>query len=235
MGRSRLKLIAIIPARGGSKRIPKKNIIRFFNKPLISYTIAAAINSNVFEDIIVSTEDKNIINIAKKYKEVEILKRPMELAGDKASVMDVSNHVLNIKGDDYDYAFILLPSTPLRTHKDIMNVKKILYNNIPNAVISVTNYLFHLIYAFTFNQNNHLVRSFPELSKLKSQYSPKYCVDNGGIYALKPKYIRVNNYWPPKTYPYFMPIWSSIDIDTPENLEIAKAMYSFFVLKKKWV
>jgi CMP-N-acetylneuraminic acid synthetase len=224
-----MKLLAIIPARGGSKRVPGKNKTDFFGKPMIAYTIEAAIESKIFTDIVVSSEDREIVEFSGQFNNVSVLKRPEELATDQASVMDVVNHVLDIKGDDYDYVFIMLPSTPMRTYQDIVNVYEMLKEKRPNCVMSVTDYLFEVIYAYTLDEEGFLTRRFPEMSGVKSQEAQKHYVDNGGIYALRPEFLRARNYCPEETYPYFMPIWASVDIDTPQDLEIAKAMYSYFV------
>lgn len=226
-----MKTLAIIPARGGSKRVPRKNVIDFFGKPLIEYTIKAAIESESMDEIVVSSEDEEVIEVSGSYKEVEIIRRPDHLSTDQASVMEVANHVLEIKniGNQYDYVFIMLPSTPLRNSEDVVNVYNILSKRRPNGVVSVCEYPFPVIYALNLDDKGSLIRSFPGMAGLKTQFSPKYYVDNGGIYALRPEFIYKNNYFPPDTHPYIMPFWASIDIDNPEDLEIAKAMYGYFM------
>jgi CMP-N-acetylneuraminic acid synthetase len=226
-----MKTLAIIPARGGSKRIPRKNVIDFFGKPLIDYTIKAAIESKVLDEIVVSSEDQEVIAVSSRYKEIEIIRRPDHLSTDQASVMEVANHVLEIKNakNRYDYIFIMLASTPLRSSEDVKNVYNILEEKKPNGVVAVSEFPFPVIYALNLDDKGSLIRSFPDKADLKTQFSPKYYVDNGGIYALTPEYIYNKNYYPPGTYPYVMPFWASIDIDTPEDLEIAKAMYGYFI------
>ncbi|MBU0764061.1 MAG: acylneuraminate cytidylyltransferase family protein [Proteobacteria bacterium] len=228
-----MKTLAIIPARGGSKRVPRKNVIDFFGNPLIDYTIRAAIESKKLDDIVVSSEDEEVIAVSSRYKEIEIIRRPDHLSTDHASVMDVANHVLGIKNinNQYDYIFIMLASTPLRSSDDVINIYNILEEKRPNGVVSVTEFPFPVIYALNLDDNGSLKRSFPEMADRKTQFSPKYYVDNGGIYALKPEFIYKKNYFPPDTHPYIMPFWASIDVDTPEDLNTAKAMYSYYFKK----
>jgi len=220
-------LLAVIPARGGSKRLSKKNIIDFFGKPLIYYSVEAAIESNIFSEIVVSSEDDEILNLVSKLENISLLKRPNYLATDESSVMDVVNHVLDIKDDNYDYVFIILPSTPMRDKRDLKNAYNVLIKKKPNAIISVFESPFPFIYSFYIDEG-YLYRYFPKSFVTQSQKAPKCYIDNGGFYALRPDFIRKKNYCPPYTIPYIMPFWKSIDINTKEDLEVAKAFYLYF-------
>jgi len=222
-------LLAIIPARGSSKRLAKKNIIDFFGKSLLYYSIEAAIESKIFSEIVITSEDKEILKLSSKYSEVSLLERPANLATNETSVMDVVNHVLDVKkGDDFDYVFIMLPTTPLRDSHDLANAYQLLKEKQPNAVISVFESPYPFIYSF-YIEDGYLHRYFPKSFVTQSQKAPKSFIDNGGFYALRPEFIRKKNYCPPYTIPYIMPFWKSIDINTQEDLEIAKAMYLYFV------
>lgn len=223
-----MKLLAIIPVRMGSKRIPGKNMVDFNGRPLLDYTVKAAIKSNVFTRIIVSTEAHSVKSfIETNYSDnISVHDRPGHLATDTASVMEVANAVLDSLRESCDYVFIMLPSTPMRTHEDILKVSKMLGKSDCNAVVSVSEYFFPLIYALEYKSDGRsLKRSYPEDGKKKSQETPIQFVDNGGIYALSPADIRKNNYFPAGTLPYFMPKWASIDIDTEEDLLIASAIH----------
>lgn len=224
------KCLAIIPARKGSKRIKNKNLVDFFGKPLLQYTVDAAVESSIFFDVVISTDYEDLPNFIETYDKVEILIRNGNLSDDIASVMDVANHVLDVKGENYDFVFILLPSTPLRNAKNIRDSFRVLTSKKDfNAVISVSEYNYPLIYAFTHKRSGFgIERAFPADAKKKSQQQIDYFADNGGIYGLKPSAIRAHNYFPKVTAPYKMKRWASIDIDTPDDLEIAKAFYSHF-------
>ena len=224
-----MRFLAIIPAKGASTMIPKKNIIDFFGKPLIHYTIEAAIGSKIFDKIIVTSEDDEVIQSVAEFSEIQIIKRPYKLAVDPASVMDVCNYVLDVLAEEYDYVFIMLPSTPLRDSNDVREVFKMINELTPEAVISVTRLPYPLNYTFSLDEHNKLARTFPDIASLKSQEIKDYVADNGGIYALKQQYIRLKEYCPENTLAYIMPFRKSVDIDNYEDLEIAKAMYAYFI------
>lgn len=227
------KCLAIIPARKGSKRIRNKNLIDFFGKPLLQYTIDAAVKSNIFTDIVISTDYSSFQSALFLNNKVEILYRKQNLSNDEATVMDVANDVLDRKGDDYDYVFILLPTTPLRSEDDITNAYQLLISNSNiNGVVSVSEYNYPLIYAI-YGTESGIKRAFPEDALKKSQQQDEVFADNGGIYALSVGSVREKDYFPSVTIPYKMKRWSSVDIDSLEDLEIAKAFYSYFIDKKK--
>ena len=106
--------LAVIPARGGSKRLPRKNIVDFFGKPIIAYTIEAALGSGCFSRVLVSTEDSEISDIAIQHG-AEVADRPADLAGDSATVVDVCVDILNREaaaGKEYDVLCCLYPAAP---------------------------------------------------------------------------------------------------------------------------
>jgi len=125
------KILAIIPARGGSKGLPRKNIRLLAGKPLIAYPISAALKSKFLDKVVVSTEDKEIAKVAKKYR-VEVIKRPKELARDDSPVIDAILHAINWvekRGEHFDIVVLLEPTSPLRETKDIDKSIEILLNN----------------------------------------------------------------------------------------------------------
>lgn len=138
-----MRPIAIIPARGGSKRVPRKNIVPFFGHPLLSYTIHAALNSKVFSKVIVSTEDPEIGKVAEQYG-AEFILRPAEFATDKAGLIEVSLHVLETleKTKSCPEAFCqLMPNIPLRRAEDISNQYEAFEKNNRQFQISVMPFL----------------------------------------------------------------------------------------------
>lgn len=113
-------MIAVIPARGGSKRIPRKNVAEFFGHPMVAYAVAAARNSGLFRHVVVSTEDDEIARIARRYG-AEVAVRPPDLATDAAGLVEVAEHALGEFGRDDDVAFCqLMPNCPLRRAGDIL-------------------------------------------------------------------------------------------------------------------
>jgi CMP-N,N'-diacetyllegionaminic acid synthase len=134
------KLLAVIPARGGSKRLPRKNILDLAGKPLIAWTIEAALGSKYIDRVIVSTDDKEIATISKKYGADVPFMRPSELATDEAKSVDVVLHLLEkLKKirEKYDYIILLQPTSPLRTTQNIDDSVELLQARKSDAVISV--------------------------------------------------------------------------------------------------
>ncbi len=228
-----LRLRALIPARGGSKRIPKKNIALLDGKPLLQYTWEAAQRSRIFEEIVVSTEDKEIEEIARNLG-ATILQRPEHLSTDTARVLDVANHYLDLIKEEIDFLFILLPTSPLRTEKDIINVFDILKkeNNL-DGVTTVTPMPFSPIYALSRDDKGFIKPVYPKEITKKTQFAPQYYVDNGSIYAYRPSVIRKYTYFTERVVGYVMPFIRSIDIDKPEDLELAEVIIRYLKAERK--
>jgi len=135
------KIVCIIPARGGSKGLPGKNIKMFLNKPLIAHTIEQAKKSRLIDRVIVSTDDKKIASISKKYNAEVPFIRPIFLAQDKSSTIDVLLHVIEwLKKNSYPFDILVLlhATAPLRSVEDINNCIKLLFNKNVSNVFSVT-------------------------------------------------------------------------------------------------
>lgn len=130
------KVLALIPARGGSKSIPKKNIINLYNKPLIAWTIETAINTPEIDKVIVSTDDDEIAEVSIEYG-AEVQMRPSELASDTSLVIDTMHYVirkLEEKNDYYEYMTLLEATSPLRIVEDVSNCIKIIHGNSLDSV-----------------------------------------------------------------------------------------------------
>jgi CMP-N,N'-diacetyllegionaminic acid synthase len=207
------KLLVVIPARGGSKRLKKKNIQLFCGEPLISWTIKLALKIPNVTDVIVSTDNIEIKKIAIEYGASVPFDRPKYLAKDNVSAVEVAKHVIyKLK---YDGNIILLqPTSPLRSMHDIQKGIEFLKNN--NAVISV--------YKFPHNSNlltySKAGERFIPISKNKDIYIP-----NGAIFIAKSDWLKNNNsFYTKEVATYEMPYERSIDIDyyhqflTAENI-----------------
>jgi len=127
--------LAIIPARGGSKRLPRKNILDLHGKPLISHSIEAGLNSKYIDKVVVSSDDDEILVISEKFG-VNIIKRPDELATDVSTTFDAIKHTIN-NVEKYDYIVLLQPTSPLRDSKHIDEAIELLKNKNADAVVSV--------------------------------------------------------------------------------------------------
>ncbi len=218
--------IAIIPARGGSKRLPRKNIKEFLGKPIIFYTIEAARNSGLFEKVVVSTEDAEI----KRRVEgsgCEIHQRGLHLATDTARVVDVIKDVLEDyrrrAGLAFEYLCCLYPTTPLRDAADIQNSYRLLLENCAEFCLAVSDYDYSPFFAFDIEANGRIQRRWPDLAKLPAWQKPRVVADNGAIYwARVPSFLEKGELEGENAVGYLMPKRRAIDIDTEEDFALAE-------------
>ena len=228
---SEKNILCIIPARGGSKRIPRKNIVELCGKPMLAYTIEAAEQSKLFDRVIVSTEDDEIAAVAEKYG-AYVEKRNKELATDKATVLDVCLDLLEKyenEGQSFDYICILLPTSPLRTGDDLVNAFKKFEESDGNALMAVTTYAISPFWALK-EDNGFLVPYFGEKYMVRSQDLPEVFVDNGAVYVFKIDTLKQERrFFCSKLVPFEMPRERSIDVDEKVDLELAE----FFLSKKE--
>lgn len=216
-----MKVIAIIPARGGSKGIPRKNLVNFSGKPLMQWSIDAALKSKYITDVVVSSDDDEILNLAQLNEEVIVIKRPKELAQDNSKTAPVLTHVLeSLKEVKFDYLILLQPTSPLRTAKDIDLAFEKLLNSEATSLISVCELEHHPFKSFKVDEKGYLQgvinNDYPFYPR---QSLPKAYRANGAIYIIK-----VNNFIKDKrlltnkaTY-FEMSIEASLDIDTLKDL-----------------
>ncbi|HBF76227.1 MAG TPA: acylneuraminate cytidylyltransferase family protein, partial [Clostridiaceae bacterium] len=178
------KILALIPARGGSKQIINKNIKLLCGKPLISYTIEAALASDYIDDVVISTDSDLIAEISLKYGGQVPFMRPKELAGDESKTIDVAIHAINalIKmGRNYDYLVLLQPTSPLRTKDDIDSAIKIIIDGDISSLVSVREVKENPALMRTI-ENNKLKNIMDFNGSLRRQDLPKYYIFNGAIY-----------------------------------------------------
>ena len=231
-----MKFIAIIPARGGSKGIPRKNIKLFNNKPLISWTIKAAIDSNIFESVFVSTDDLEISTISKAFGANVPFLRPRYLANDKASTLSVVQHFLkkiyNKNSENYPFAVVILqPTSPLRTSLHIKSAVDLFKSNKDaDSLVSCTQVPHNFTPNSLMRLNRHGFLDFAKnMNKLiyRRQDKEKYIARNGAaIYITKTnlldKFILGG-----KILPYFMDFIDSVDIDEPRDWELAELIFKY--------
>lgn len=223
-------MIAIIPARGGSKGIPRKNIKSLGGKPLISYTIEAAMQAKSVNRVFVSTEDLEIAEIAKKCGAEIPFMRPKNLATDASSAIDVYAYTLErlekILNEKIESFIALLPTSPLRTGRDIDRAVKIFLEKKADSVISVNEAPHPPSWFLKLNENGVLTNFFNKTMSMKNrQEEPKAFIPNGAIYVLKMNVIKnKKNYYTNKTYAYILPSERSIDIDNPLDFALAEIL-----------
>jgi CMP-N-acetylneuraminic acid synthetase len=221
------KLLAIIPARGASKRLPRKNILDLSGKPLIAWTIEAALGSKYIDRVVVSTDDQEIANIAKKHGADIPFIRPSELATDQTTSVDVVLHLLNQLEkieDKYDYVILLQPTSPLRTAKNIEEAIKLLRTKNSDAVISVCESghppLWYNTLPDDMSMDNFLDAS---IKNKRSQDLPKQYRINGAIYISSIERLRNESsfFLSENCHAYIMEQNVSIDIDTRDDFDFA--------------
>lgn len=217
------KTITLIPARGGSKGILKKNIKKLLEKPLICWTIEAAKASSCVDRIVVSTEDKDIAKVAvESGAEVPFL-RPNELATDNAKSVDMALHALN-NLPSYDWLLLLQPTSPLRTCDDIDNVFKFCFDKKASSVVSVCEVEQHPNKMYTLNDSYKLSSLLSNHSEQeRRQDLPRVFTTNGAIYLVNIAWFKKRKkYIDHDTIGYEMPLERSIDIDTLNDWYIAE-------------
>jgi pseudaminic acid cytidylyltransferase len=224
--KKKFKPICIIPARGGSKRIKNKNIINFFGKPLIYYSIKAAKKSKIFSRIIVSTDSKKIMNIAIKYgAEVPFL-RSKELSDDKTSSKDVLIDTINkINSKNVDYHCLMYPTAPLIKSEDIKSAFKKLLNKKADGLMTISKYMNHPLRSLIL-KNDYLKFKWKKYKKKNSQDLEELYHDCGNFYFFKTKKILMKKiFYPKKMIPYFLKLHHSVDIDNYDDLNLAKILF----------
>ena len=219
--------IAIIPARGGSKRLPGKNIKLLGDKPLIAWTIEAAIKSNIFDHIFVSTDSEEIASVSRDYGAKVPFLRPAELSSDTATTNDVVTHLISWFEKEYSQEVsniaILQPTSPLRNAQHIQEAFKVMEMKRAKAVVSVCE-LEHPIQFCNQLGVDGSMDGFIEPSDMKrtQDLDSTYRL-NGAIYFLSREYAnRLSELYSEGTYSYIMGLKSSIDIDVDLDFKLAE-------------
>lgn len=221
------KIIAIIPARGGSKGLPKKNIKILNGKPLIAYTIDVALASKYLDRIFVSTNDKEISDISRKYG-AEIIKRPDIIAKDNSLRRDVIKHVIKTLKTEMNYSpeiiVYLQPTSPLRTVKDLDLALEMYLNNNCESVVSVCESS-NSPYWSLIVKHKYIEPLFgwEYFTNRRRQDLPTTFILNGAIYITSViRFLKNNNLFSRKTLPYIMPTRRSVDIDNKFDFKLAE-------------
>ncbi len=230
-----MKNIAIITARGGSKRIPKKNIKEFCGKPIIAYSIEAALESGVFDEVMVSTDSEEIAEIARRFGAAVPFMRSEKTSNDYATTVDVINEVLDEykrKGVCFDYFTCIYPTAPFVDGELLRDATRNLKDSGADALIPVVRFSFPPQRAFVIRDG--VVRyEFPEHEKTRSQDLEPIYHDCGQFYICSCEALaRYNSLITSNTIPYIMPEERVQDIDTMSDWEIAEAKYRVLQSKK---
>ncbi len=227
-------IVAIIPARGGSKCIPKKNIVDFCGKPLIVWSIEHALASRYVNDVYVTTDDKEIAEVSRKYG-AKIIQRPDSLATDTSSSEDALLHAISEieKDRKVDVVIFLQATSPLREKNDIDKAFETFCSEKAESLFSAAKHEDLCVWKSVDGELQSV--TFDYKNRGQRQDREPYYLENGSIYIFKPKILRkYNNRLGGKIIFYSMPLWKSYEIDVDEDLELCK-FYMEKIIKGKSV
>ena len=228
-----MKRLCIIPARGGSKRIPRKNIKPFMGKPIIAYSIEAALNSGVFDEVMVSTDDEEIAEVAKKYGAKVPFMRSAETANDYATTVDVLMEVVNTyksRGVDFDTICCLYSTAPFVTPGRLAEASSQLSENV-DACFTIVQYSYPIQRSLRIGENGYVGMKFPEHLKSRTQDLEKVYHDAGQFYVVKTdSLIAEKTVWCKRTKPLVLSELEVQDLDTETDWQLAEM--KFKLLKK---
>lgn len=224
-------MIALIPARGGSKGLPRKNVRLLNGKPLIAYTIEAARKSSGIDDVVVTTDDEEIAKIAVKYGARVPFLRPRELSTDTALAVDVYLHAIDFlqigRKEEIKKFMVLLPTAPLRTEKHIEEALNLFYQLKPDTLVSMREAETPVSWYFERSADLTIHNAgFGNQDVIANrQVNKVYYIPNGAIYILDTALLREKRtYYSNNTIPYIMFSEDSVDIDTLIDFQMAELL-----------
>ncbi len=217
--------LCIIPARGGSKRIPRKNIKEFLGKPIIAYSIKTALKSGLFDEIMVSTDDEEIKKIALKYGAKVPFLRSYEGANDFATLSDAVEEVKKVyvekKGKKFDNICVILPTAPFTTIEMLHKGFELLNNEKVDSVRPIVRFAYPIQKAFKLEEHGQVTMFYPEYVKYRSQDLEVSYHDAGMFYCMKwEKALKGKN-----KYAFEISELQCQDIDNEEDWKIAELKY----------
>jgi len=224
-----MSIVAIIPARGGSKRIPNKNIKLFAGQPIISYSIRVAKETGLFDRIIVSTDSEEIADIAREYGAEVPFTRPAELSDDFAGTVPVLLHALNWlidHGCDTDYFCCIYATAPFIKPASIKKGLDLIKTKNATATFSVTTFPYPISRSLKIGETGRIEMFWPEHENSRSNDLPEAYHDAGQFYwGNTEKFIKEKTFFSADAAAIIIPRYLVQDIDTPEDWETAEKMY----------
>ncbi len=226
------RALCVITARGGSKRIPRKNIKDFLGKPIIAYSIEAAIESKLFDEVMVSTDDEEIARISQNYGADVPFLRSRVTSDDYATTADVLIEVLNeysSRGRAFDIICCLYPTAPFVRVSELKEGMALISEGA-SSVIPVTSFDFSPLRGFKVNSKQELSYAFPEYASTRSQDLPEMVHDCGRFYIARiAEFVRSRSFITPDTKALRIPRKYVQDIDTLEDWELAEAKFRVMI------
>ena len=222
-------IIAVIPARGGSKRVPCKNITLLGGQPLISYTIQAALRSKRISTVVVSTDDPEIAAISEGFSVELIFPRPAALSTDESSSKDVLQHAictLENCGQNVDTVVLLQPTSPFRTNEHIDTAIDVFQRSKADTLISVCIATEHPYWLWKAKSDSIVPLYTREHIAMGRDKLPQYYKENGAMYVMKRSVLFRDGLYGQKVVPFIMSDLDSIDIDEPLDVAWAEFLLS---------
>ena len=231
-----MSIIAVIPARGGSKRIPRKNIRPFLGKPVIAYSISAAQQAGIFDDIIVSTDDKEIAAVAEQYGASVPFLRPSDIADDQTGIIEVVAHTIRELGKQDKYPSVICTiyaTAPLIQDTDIINAHEKLCSSDKDFVFTAVTFPSPIFRAFSMQRNESVKMFWPENYQTNSQDLPEAYHDAGQFFwGKREAYLRKSpQLFSENSLALLIPRYRAIDIDTMEDWQQAELLYKILQAK----
>ncbi|MCF2948136.1 pseudaminic acid cytidylyltransferase [Paraglaciecola aquimarina] len=228
--------LAVIPARGGSKRIPGKNIKMFAGKPLIAYSIQAALDSGEFEKVLVSTDSEDVAQIAKEYGAEVPFYRPADLSNDYVGTMPVTRHAIEYCKQNFfepEFCCCIYATAPFLTAESLkMGIEKLRKDKSKKFAFSVTSFPFPVQRALK-QVDTGIAPMYPEFIGKRSQDLAEAFHDAGQFYwGTQDAYLKNDKVFAPHSIPVILPRHLVQDIDTPEDWQRAELMYKAYVKEK---
>ena len=224
------KILAFIPARGGSKGIPNKNIKLFNGKPLIEWTIKSALKSKLINKVIVSSDSKKILSLSKKFG-ADVILRPKNISGDSATTESAIMHYIKNTKESFDTIVLLSPTSPLRKKKDIDNAIKEFRSKKLDSCFSASKLLDFLIWKLNKKKKYESINYDFQNRGIRQKRELNY-VENGSIYVFKTKLIKYyNNRMAGKIGIYLMNLWQSFEIDEKDDWKLLETIQKIYIKK----
>ena len=219
-------VVCIVPARAGSKRIKNKNIVNFFGKPLIGYSIIAAKKANIFTKVLISTDSEKIARISKKYGGSCPSLRRKKLADDYTTTSEVLfNEIQSFKTEDSTYHCCIYPTNPLIDYKNLRKAFLYFKKNNFDSLFAVLDYPHSILRSFKIKKKN-IHYKYQKNMNVRSQDLENFVHDAGSFYFFKTKkFMITKKLFSKNTGFYMLPKYSHIDIDTREDLNFAKEIF----------
>lgn len=224
-----MKSICIIPARGGSKRIPRKNIKPFWGKPIMAYSIEAALKSGIFDDVMVSTDDEEFAEVANKYGASVPFLRSDATSNDYATTVDVLLEVIETykqRGMEFDTICCLYSTAPFVTSERLKEAHSKLSDNV-DACFTMVEYSYPIQRSLRINEVGQVEMKYPDYLKSRTQDLEKVYHDAGQFYFLKTKtLIEEKTVWCKHTVPLVLSELEVQDLDTLTDWQLAEMKYA---------